>query len=135
MKDILIEKELNDLRNKYKFKFDIDSYYTAKQSDQIIESLFMKLFFSFDNYDFKKKLKEIKNKIKSKNDNSLANKLKKIDELEENVVKLREETLNDYTDYTILKAHMDASYENNEDKKGVLDVYYNIIYDILWKTS
>ena len=55
--EILIGKEMNNLKNKYKFEYNLEAPYRKKMYKIIVESLFLTLSLTYYDFKFGEKLK------------------------------------------------------------------------------
>lgn len=134
----LIGKEMQNLKNKYKFEYNEQAPYKKEKYEKIINSLFLNLAFSYFDSKFEEKLKHLRNIIHIKSFKEKCHFLdlkKKIDDLETNVEQLYDQIVTDNIDYTILVGQYEQSYEENRSKAGVLLVYNKIALDILTSVS
>ena len=137
--ETLIDKDMSELRNKYKFDYTIDTPYENDKANNINEQFFLNLYSILGNFNFEEKKKKLIDKIQKKKTFLKHDDFQfyenKINVIEEMYIKLRHQISISYKDYFLLINKFDGSYEENEKKPGVLFTYNKIIIDILGEIS
>lgn len=135
----LIDKDMSDLRKKYKFDYPLDTPYEDDKPNEINEKFFLNLNIAISKINFEEKKNQLIDKIQKKKAFIKPDEFKlyenKIKVLEEMFTKLTHQIDMSYMDYFLLINEFDGSYENNKGRPGVLLTYNKIMIDILGSIS